>query len=217
MGFLSTAISSAANLGGALLAKSGSDKASDEIRDASNRAINISRKGKTAAKEAITTGVANQEAQLQAIARGAVPGVLTPDQKIVMDDVVRMAKNNLATGGLRGSGRAQSAVIHDVIGRTRADLYREDRDRLDRVRETLGQVRAGEGRDVANVELGHAAQAGDAVTQGARASAPYTVRGAETVGQGVIDTARSVGTSLGGFLAEEEKRAANRSYARTTV
>ena len=218
MGLLSSAISGAANLAGAFIAKESQESAAEDIRDATNRAVNISAQGRQAAKGAISGGVDRQVEEIKAIGRGAYPGLLDPGQKVAMDDIIRQTQNSLAASpGLRGSGRAQSAIISDVVGRQRADFQQENQAKLDRVRETLGNIYAGEGRDVANVELGHAAQAGDAVVTGARASAPYDVSGAINLGQGVIDTAKTAGGALGAYLAQEEKAAASRRFGKTDI
>lgn len=224
MGWFSDVLGSAgdligpvSNVAGALISSGAQSDAAGDIRDAAQRSAQISESARQAAQGQVRSGVDYQAGQVSAIGRAAVPGMLSPAQKISLDDTITAANRNLRAGGLAGSGRAQSAIVQDVIGKQRAGFATENQNKLDRVRETLGQIRAGEGRDLANIETGQAARAGDAVVSGARASAPYDVSGAVDLGQGIISTAKSVGSTLGGYLAEEEKRERNRAYGSTKV
>lgn len=218
MGLLSSAISAGANLLGAKLASDAQEKEADRIRDASREGVQVSQAARDRGIGAIRAGVDEQEVQLGAIARGAIPGMLSPEQKIAMDDIIRGGQTSIAASpGLRGSGRAQSRIIQDTIGRTRAGFQAENQAKLDRAREAIGQVRAGEGRDVANIETGFGAQASEAIRQGTQAAAPYSSRAAVNLGQGVIDTARTASAALGAQLAQDEKAAASRRYARTDI
>lgn len=59
------------------------------------------------------------------------PNELTPEQRYLVQDYLREAQANLAASGLRGAGRAGVAAINDGLGRTRAQLFKQNQDRRD--------------------------------------------------------------------------------------
>lgn len=67
---------------------------------------------------------------------------LTADQQYQLGDLQDETSARLAAGGLRGSGRAVSAVMSDVTGRYRADALDRNRARADQARTGLASVSA---------------------------------------------------------------------------
>ncbi len=206
-------ISSAANVAGGFLAAQSADKARDDIRDASQEAVRRGEAGAARGIDAIREGVATQEAFLRPTVTTAVPGVTDAAERLAIEDLTRTGRQNLAAAGLRGAGRSGVGLIQDDLRRLKIQQDEADEARLNAVRETLGSIRAGEGRDIANIEIGEAARSGEALQRGATAAAPFGVSAGATRGQAIIDASTSALSQLGALAAEEEKREANRAFS----
>lgn len=68
----------------------------------------------------------------------ADPNTMTPEQEIALEDYDRNAAATLAASGLRGAGRAGVAAILDGRQRLKAGFIKQNQDRSDRARETIG-------------------------------------------------------------------------------
>ncbi len=94
--------------------------------------------------------------RMQQIA-GSNPAILLPEQQIALQDVQRESQNQLDRSALRGSGRAQAAVLSDVMGRTRANFAEQNRNRADSAANFLANQNLNSRRDIANVGTAAAA------------------------------------------------------------
>lgn len=142
------------------------------VRRANNQAAQISADNRNANVAAVTAANANAMRTLQPIASGGQPASdylrsvmainpneLTPSQKIEMDD--RMLKANRSMpSAFRGSGRATSAMLTDVLNRGRAGMIDANTRRVDSAANSLhgagnqaqigiANIQAGTGRQVA--------------------------------------------------------------------
>lgn len=132
---------------GSFVTSSANQRAAKAAADASQRQT-----------DAILKGQADANARLDAIyeesapARGrllrmsaADPSMLTPEQKLQREDVLRGATTRLAASGLRGAGRAGVAAINEADRRFTAGALSSNANRGDAAARTL----AGEGLSAA--------------------------------------------------------------------
>jgi hypothetical protein len=97
----------------------------------------------------------------------ADPSVLTPAQQLSLDDTIRIGRNNLSAGGLRGAGRAGQAVLNDAVRRTKADAFTTNQARSDQAVNTLAARGANARSSAANIETGTSgANAGNIINTG---------------------------------------------------
>lgn len=62
---------------------------------------------------------------------GSDPNQLTDDQKYLLKDYIRDIQANLAASGLRGAGASGVAAFNEGLGRTRAELFKQNQARRD--------------------------------------------------------------------------------------
>lgn len=206
MGFLSNVVSAGIAAGRA-------EREAERIRDASDRAVATTEAGRQRGIDAIRAGTQAQLDQLRPQLATAVPGVLDAAERQTREDLLRQGTRDLGAAGLRGAGRSGIAILRDADRRLLQGFDEADEARLARLRETIGSVQAGEGRDVANIETGQAAQAAHAIQTGASRAAQPSIAAGATIGQSIVDTTSSLLGQLGSLAAQEEKARSNRTFA----
>jgi hypothetical protein len=140
---------------------------------------------------------------------GANPYNLTPAQAIAYNDASRRSANNLATSGLRGSGRAVAAAQNDLENRTRAGMVQENITRQnDAASKLLGVGTQATGAQ-ARIESDRGRYAAGAEETIGNANA----RAAENIGTRTADTTLSQGRAQAGAAEGSSVIDANRGTA----
>jgi hypothetical protein len=106
------------------------------------------------------------------------PELLTPSQKIAMDDLTRDGVARLAASGMRGAGRGGLAVLADAQGRQRARFYDTNQGRADnaagvlhnagqQARANASRIESATGANLANIHTGTAGANAAGITSAA--------------------------------------------------
>jgi hypothetical protein len=146
-------------------------QASQERRAAAEDAREAYREAAQRGIGALERGYEQQREYIQPTV-GPAPGSYSPSQELAMQDTREDLGEQLAAGGLRGSGEAMSRVYGDTMGRMRANFYDQNLGRYNEGRRALGSTYASEGADVANIETG----------TGARGASTYSAAGRDVAG-----------------------------------
>lgn len=131
------------------------------------------------------------------------PEVMTPGQKLRLEDANRRTLNNLSVAGMRGAGHGGQAVLADLTRRHLADAYDENIRRSDAAASELaarGERARGSG---ANIETGTTgAMASDRLSS---ASGAADLIGAQ--GQVGLANANLIGNTIGAIaqLANQDR------------
>ena len=167
-----------ATLGGALIAGSANRSAAREAERASERAL-----------ERLDPFIADSEPARRRLVEltRPDPAMLTPGQRLQLEDLVRSAESGAAAGGLRGAGRTRLALLDQIERRARAGFQDQNVRRADEASRLL----AGQGLSAAGAAAG--TEVGTADILGNAATATGSVY-ADTLG------------SLAGILADDAKR-----------
>lgn len=108
------------------------------------------------------------------------PFSMTPEQRLSMEDTSRRINTQLATGGLRGAGRAGAAVHADAMRRKEAGFVGENQRRGDAATGTL----ANQGFQATNTVAGYGVNAG-------KARADQALGAAKARAGGITDSAKA--------------------------
>lgn len=218
-------------IAGGLLGSDANEKAAKQAAEAQIQAAELNlqagREARAAYEEAakrgigaITAGGTAMRAGLAPLAIRAGPGEMTPQQRIMLEDLMRGGVARLASGGLRGAGRAGQAVLNDLAQRTQASFYDINQQNKDRYRSEIARSYAGEGADIAGIETGTGARSGAAITGAAAAAAPYYAGAGETRANATTANADMWGSTIGGIssiiardLADRDRYARPNPYA----
>lgn len=216
---------------GAGIAAHGNEKAAGQVAAANANASRVLAERTAAAR-----------AQLQPVADRSLPGVnylrnivaadpnagvvdpaaLTPGQQIQLNDTRRDAHRAVVAGPLRGSGRATSAVLNDVVARSRAGFYdanrarndqliRENKQRGDQSAQTLAGQNFGANTAMAGQDVNLGVQLGGNIMRTGETQAGATVANTKVVGDSVgrvlspQPSAEDVLSMIRGVNADERK------------
>lgn len=176
--------------------------------DANRQASEIAERNRQA--NIATTTAANERAAgyLQPMADQAVPATaylrtvmarnpyeFTPQQNIEQQDRLRLATRSMPSA-FRGSGRATSAVLNDVVNRGRAGMIEQNMGRSDRAATTMAGTGSAANTNLANLSTRGGAQIADintgAATDQANALTSTGAMNAKTLGDITAYFANSV-------------------------
>lgn len=190
--------------------------------DANKRAAEIATAGQRAQVAAIREGNLVAQERLDAIQEQTAPAaeylrnvvavdpnVLTPSQKLALDDVRRESSNRLAVSGLRGAGRATTSALRKV----EADFVGNAVDQNRRRADTAAGSLAGQGYSAATRAAAIDADTGRAVGQEFGDSGD-TVANMETASGD--SQARVLGAIGSIFASDAKERERESRYARMT-
>ena len=209
------AVSIAGNLIGSRAANERSAEATrasiEALEAAKARGVSAIREGSGAARARFDPTLAQSEVGLDLLRNIAAsdPARMTPSQEIAFEDLRRRNMNNIAASGLRGSGAATRA-IQEGDRRFSAGAFDTNQARKDRAIGTLEGRHAdtvrnlatldeGEGRSVANTEIGTGTNVASTLSSAGRYEAENTgnaITGSAGVGADTIG-------SLGAIIARE--------------
>ena len=199
---------------GANAQKKGINNAQATTRQGQAEAYGFLDEGREGALDAVTPLIApgDDARTYLRTAMASNPAMLRPSQKIALDDTIRQTKQGLAAGGLRGAGRAGTAVLGDVTGRTIARFQDQNQQRSDRSATTLEGRGAQARTNVANIEQ----QTGASKAASATGTASNIARLDTAAGQVGANLAGDLGYSAGaatpgivdliGALGKQENR-----------
>lgn len=142
------------------------------------------------------------------------PYQMTPGQATAHEDALRDARNRVASGGLRGAGRAGAAVVNEASRRftdraTSQNIARGDTAARQLSGQGYGATVAGAGFDVQTGSRGAAFDASTGQAAGAAA-----IGGANVGAQADVENAALKGSVIGtlsSFIANDQKERANES------
>lgn len=216
------------NIDAARIAGQSAGRNISTITNAGTQALNQITAGNDLARQEIIAGNAGARAPLEAQAASggsmAAPGVaylrnlvasdpyqLTPAQKIALADSLRMSKNNIDPA-MRGSGRAQTAVLNDVVNRGRAGMIDANIARgtgaagtlaslgtgtRNSATTALANLSAGQGRDLGNLAAGQGRSAAALTTDTAKTVANLGANADEATANALTGNANVKAGSLG--------------------
>lgn len=180
MGIISGLIGGAATIIGSSIAAKGNKKAAGIAADSERRS-------------AAEIAEANRLAQARLKEAGKLPTELTPSQEEQLDKARTDIRGQLASSGLRGSGRATVAAFRDVESDLRNRMLDSERGRRERLSAGLAEIDIGTGRAIGGATRRGGQYAADATTANAG------LRGA------------AVGSILGSISSEMKERESRRA------
>jgi len=186
--------------------------AAEKIRESQTKAADLRAQGAQAGADELVTGygaAATQYApiidaggpalgRLMTVAAGN-PYQLTPEQRLAQEDMQRRVNNQLATGGLRGAGRAGAAVFNDATRRQEAQFFGDNMRRGDAANSFLAQqgISARDKTATISKDIGRA-RAG-AKTDSAKAYADAEETSGSVEAGADLASARARGSAIGGI------------------
>lgn len=125
------------------------------------------------------------------------PNSLTPEQKIALNDARESSLAGLAVSGLRGSGKATSAVVNDTQNRMRAGYASTNATRADTAASNLSGQYFNSGNNMANVNRDLATSGSNALMKQGETTANATTANGAISGQAIGD--------IGAVIADQIK------------
>ena len=180
MSIYTTLISGAATIIGANIAAKGNKKAAGIAADSERRS-------------AEEIAASNRLAQSRLTEAAKLPTRLTPSQEVQLDRARTDIRGQLASSGLRGSGRATVAAFRDVESDLRNRMLDSERGRRERLSTGL-----------ANIDMSTGRSTGEATRQGGMYAADATTSNAGLRGA-------AVGSILGSIASEAKERESRRA------
>lgn len=189
--FLGPLLLGGAVVGSAVISSQANDRAAAVAADSRNRELAAIEAGNRAAQERFDQQQAQAApavSQLRTIAM-TPPGTLTPEQQQGLEDARRSTLRSLNASGLRGSGRATTAVIKSVESDARNRAVATNQARSDAATQQLANQGFAAGTNAANVDSRTGTAVGAAERQaGTTAANLQTAQGA-IQGQALADVA----------------------------
>lgn len=178
----------------------GQDQAIAELRGGETAAFGFLDTGREATLRALAPLLISGAAGETILRREAVadPSIMSPAQQRALEDAQRVTQSQLATSGLRGAGRTQSAILKDVTDQFIANAQEDNRSRSLSAADRLFGAGAAARGAAANTEFGTGtAKAGAATGTGINAANVIQAT-AGPVGASQQQTGKIVGGLQGG-------------------
>lgn len=214
-------IGAAASIGGALIGSEANKDAAERISTSSLEGAHIAADAYRDAAEIAAQGGRDAQARIEPLRAQSEPAIsylrrvmvqdpamLTPAQQTMRADLMRRANTQLASSGLRGSGRAVTASIRDVDRRLHDDAYGENLRRADTAAGRLAGVHTSAVGDQAGIDRQISGDRARAVERGGDAFAGATrTAGEADAGAGIANGAQwgSAMGLIGSLLARDNK------------
>jgi hypothetical protein len=214
-------VGAAASLGGALIGSKANKDAARTVSQSQAQAAQTAADAYLRGAEIMAEGNKQAQARLQPLADTSAPAInylrtvmaqdpatLTPSQETLRADLTRRANTQLASSGLRGSGRAVTASINDVDRRFRDDAYDQNLHRADQAAGKLAGTYTSTLGDIADIDRRTSEGRAQAVQRGGDAFAGATRAGGEAAAGADVANANQWGSAMGmisSLLAQDRK------------
>lgn len=230
-------ISTAFQVGGSLLgqhmATEANNDAAQAVQQANADAAAREQQASREAQQAVAAGNAAAQARLARLEESGRPGVsylrsvvagdpamLSPQQNVELQEAQRIGANQLATTGLRGSGRAVTGMLRKLNEGGRVRMIEDNRQRQGNAATALSNLSTGATTQMAGIDQGSGGSAGNIILGSGRTEAGLitdsgSARGNALAANGAVSNS-TLGALSGIFAADERNKQRERRYGEMT-